>query len=223
MHGPSDASRKVAGIFPVGVFGRKKGFTLIELLVVIAIIAILAVVVVLTLNPAQLLAQARDSSRISDFATLKSVLAIYTEDVTTTTPMYGPGGAAADTLYTAMSGATTTTSTYTGSAAGAWGFSTSTNSYASPITINTSRAVNGTGWIPVALTAISSGAPIASLPVDPANKNGLQYIYGATTTAYKLATQMESAKYKSGGPSDVETNDGGNNTGTYEQGSNLSL
>ncbi|MBI5221157.1 MAG: prepilin-type N-terminal cleavage/methylation domain-containing protein, partial [Candidatus Liptonbacteria bacterium] len=37
-----------------------KGFTLIELLVVIAIIAILAAVVILTLNPGQLLKQARD-------------------------------------------------------------------------------------------------------------------------------------------------------------------
>ena len=42
---------------------KRSGFTLIELLVVIAIIAILAVVVILTLNPAQLLAQARDSTR----------------------------------------------------------------------------------------------------------------------------------------------------------------
>src|SRR5579863_4498952 len=101
----------------------RKGFTLIELLVVIAIIAVLAVVVVLTLNPAELLRQARDSNRISDFATLKSALSLYAEDVNTSTPYYGPGGTSADTLYTAMSGATTTTSTYTGSGVGAWGFS----------------------------------------------------------------------------------------------------
>ena len=56
---------------------KQKGFTLIELLIVIAIIAILAVVVVLTLNPAELLRQARDSNRISDFATIKSALALY--------------------------------------------------------------------------------------------------------------------------------------------------
>ena len=53
---------------------KKKGFTLIEFLVVIAIIAILAVVVVLTLNPAELLRQARDSNRVSDFATFKSAI-----------------------------------------------------------------------------------------------------------------------------------------------------
>jgi prepilin-type N-terminal cleavage/methylation domain-containing protein len=41
-----------------------KGFTLIELLIVIAILAILATAVVLVLNPAQILAQARDAQRI---------------------------------------------------------------------------------------------------------------------------------------------------------------
>jgi len=67
----------------------QKGFTLIELLVVIAIIAILAVVVVLTLNPAELLRQARDSNRISDFATIKSTISLYQEDVSTTTSLLG--------------------------------------------------------------------------------------------------------------------------------------
>jgi prepilin-type N-terminal cleavage/methylation domain-containing protein len=55
----------------------RRGFTLIELLVVIAIIAILAVVVVLTLNPAQLLASGRDSSRISDMSSLNSAINLY--------------------------------------------------------------------------------------------------------------------------------------------------
>ncbi|MBI2888821.1 MAG: prepilin-type N-terminal cleavage/methylation domain-containing protein, partial [Candidatus Liptonbacteria bacterium] len=50
---------------------QEKGFTLIELLVVIAIVAILAVVLILTLNPAQILAQSRDSTRISDLNTVK--------------------------------------------------------------------------------------------------------------------------------------------------------
>ena len=67
---------------------NRKGFTLIELLVVIAIIAVLAVVVVLTLNPAELLRQARDSNRLSDFATMKSAISLYATDVATTTAMY---------------------------------------------------------------------------------------------------------------------------------------
>ena len=55
----------------------KKGFTLIELLIVIAILAILATTVVLVLNPAQILAQARDAQRISDLSSIKSAIALY--------------------------------------------------------------------------------------------------------------------------------------------------
>src|ERR1700677_2137794 len=58
----------------------KKGFTLIELLVVIAIIAILSVVVILTLNPAELLRQNRDSSRLSDMTTLNDAVSLYSQD-----------------------------------------------------------------------------------------------------------------------------------------------
>ncbi|KKW47096.1 MAG: hypothetical protein UY99_C0042G0007, partial [Parcubacteria group bacterium GW2011_GWA1_59_11] len=43
----------------------RSSFTLIELLVVIAIVAILSAVVIITLNPAELLKQSRDSNRLS--------------------------------------------------------------------------------------------------------------------------------------------------------------
>ena len=61
---------------------RKKrgGFTLIELLIVIAIIAILAVAVVITLNPAEMLAQGRDANRLSDLSTFNSAMNLYNED-----------------------------------------------------------------------------------------------------------------------------------------------
>src|ERR1700722_3543731 len=61
----------------------KRGFTLIELLVVIAIIAILSVVVILTLNPAELLRQSRDSNRVSDLSVTKSAISFYLASVTT--------------------------------------------------------------------------------------------------------------------------------------------
>jgi prepilin-type N-terminal cleavage/methylation domain-containing protein len=204
---------------------NRKGFTLIELLVVIAIIAILAVVVVLTLNPAELLRQSRDSNRMSDFATLKSAIGLYSADVNTSTPMYGSGGTASDTLYTYALGAPTTSTTYVGAASTSFGFSSTINSYASMVVVN-SRAVDGTGWIPLAFSKISSGAPIGALPVDPTDSTSSPmyiYVYAATSTTYKLSTHMESFKYGNGGPSDVVSTDGGNATGSYEQGTNLSL
>jgi prepilin-type N-terminal cleavage/methylation domain-containing protein len=197
---------------------KHEGFTLIELLVVIAIIAILAVVVVLTLNPAELLRQARDSNRISDFATIKSSIALYAEDVATTTTLCGSGGCA--NLYTA--GVTSTWSgTYTSTSAGGWGFVGGETD----ITSKTSHAVDGTGWLPVNLNAISSGAPISSWPVDPVNTaTNTAYIYAATSTplsTWKIATMMESAKYKTSGSGDVESFDGGTSNYSYEQGSNV--
>ena len=55
-------------------------FTLIELLVVIAILAVLATAVVVVLNPAELLKQGRDSTRLSDFSAIHSAIAFYLSD-----------------------------------------------------------------------------------------------------------------------------------------------
>ncbi len=87
---------------------RESGFTLIELLVVIAILAILAVVVVLTLNPAGLLQEARDSNRISDMATLKSAIAMYIVDIPS--PVLAPTNAI---CYLSQSASTTMSVTVT--------------------------------------------------------------------------------------------------------------
>jgi len=200
---------------------KQKGFTLIELLVVIAIIAILAVVVVLTLNPAELLRQARDSNRISDFATIKSALALYQTDVATTTSMDSSSSAVlTGTLYSAGYEPIFSTPVYNSTTVGAWGFAAAETS----ISTTSIRSVNGTGWIPVNLTVISSGAPLGVWPVDPTNSGSSSaYVYAATTTSWKVATMMESTKYKTNGPGDVETNDGGNSVYVYEQGSNLAL
>lgn len=198
---------------------NRSGFTLIELLVVIAIIAILSVVVILTLNPAELLRQARDSNRVSDMATLKSALSLFEADVATSSVnALGAYG----TLY-ANSAATTVSSTYitaNGLPVGSWGYATTT---VGVVSTSASRAVNGSGWIPTSLSSISSGAPIGSLPVDPVNNASFTYTFAASSTVFKLATKMESTKYNFGGGGDVVSSDGGNSTTTYEQGTNLSL
>lgn len=51
-----------------------KGFTLIELLVVIAILSILATLVVLAINPAEAQRKSRDTTRLSDLATMRKAI-----------------------------------------------------------------------------------------------------------------------------------------------------
>ena len=90
---------------------HKKGFTLIELLVVIAIISILAVVVVLTLNPAELLRQSRDSQRVSDLGTLKSAISLYLVDAAYPNLASSTTGGYAACYLSTISGKGTTTTT----------------------------------------------------------------------------------------------------------------
>lgn len=52
----------------------KQGFTLIELLVVIAILSILATLVVLAINPAEAQRKSRDTTRLSDLATMRKAI-----------------------------------------------------------------------------------------------------------------------------------------------------
>ena len=208
---------------------RSSGFTLIELLVVIAIIAILAVVVVLTLNPGQLLMQARDSNRVSDLATVKSAIGYYLEDVVTSTA--GTGSAVSLTCYEdgpTYNGASATSSCpwFAGAA------STTVISTSSRVT-----SVN-TSWIPINLSLISVGSPLGQWPVDPVNtlghaSNGTNvgttdhfYSFAASSTVtggFKLGVKMESTKYSNGGTGDVESTDGGTNPYAYEAGANLTL
>ncbi len=162
----------------------RKAFTLIELLVVIAIIAILAVVVVLTLNPAQLLAQSRDANRVSDLATLNSAIGLYQTDV--------PGGSmgTSSVIFTSLPDASST--------CGTWGLLAlpASDTYAcSPS--SEYRLTNGSGWIPIDFSSISSGDPFGSLPVDPTNQSstGLYYTYATNGSQYELTASMESEKY----------------------------
>ena len=180
---------------------KKSGFTLVELLVVIAIIAILMVTVVVTLNPGQLLAQSRDSNRLSDLATLKTAILLFTTDTTATLGTRG-------TCYTYMESSIATTSCY-------WFTTASTT-----INISSSRNIDGTGWIPINFQSISAGTPLRQLPVDPvSNSTSTFYSYAASgTSLFKLAVNMESAKFAASGTSDVVSTDGGTSNTTYEIG-----
>ena len=186
----------------------EKGFTLIELLVVLALVAILSVVVILTLNPAELLKQARDSNRTSDLSTLKSAISLYMADVNT--PTIGTSGL----CYVSASAASAVAN------CGVFGSST--------LTVTSTNAgvrnVNGTGWLPVNFSSISSGAPIGQLPVDPVNNLTYYYAYGVTGTnqLFEIDAKMESTKYGPGGGADIVSTDGGSNSGWFETGTSLS-
>lgn len=177
---------------------HQKGFTLIELLVVIAIVAVLAVVVILTLNPAELLKQARDSNRAADMATLKSAIALYLADVSS--PSIGQGTACFSSTSSIAS---------SGAGLGCGVFSSAYSSTSTGST-STARLNNGTGWIPVNFVAISSGAPVGNLPTDPVNDATHYYTYAASSTlTYELgAYQMESVKYRRGGSGDIVSGSG---------------
>jgi prepilin-type N-terminal cleavage/methylation domain-containing protein len=195
---------------------KTKGFTLIELLIVIAIIAVLAVVVVLTLNPAELLRQARDSTRLSDVASINGALAFYLADVPVGFGASGAGGAGSS-LSTGCFAYVNPTSTITCSTMG-FGVDTTVSN------VSDLRTVDGTGWIPLDFSSVSTGSPFGILPVDPVNSTSTELYYRAafTTTTYKVVALMESTKFSTG-TSNVMNSDGGPDNSLLEAGSDLSL
>jgi prepilin-type N-terminal cleavage/methylation domain-containing protein len=187
---------------------KTKGFTLIELLIVIAILAVLSVVVILTLNPAELLRQARDSTRVSDMSTYKSAMALYLADV-----------------ISPRIGTSTLCYAHISSTAGFTNCNLDGRFSLSAVpTFGTSTAINGFGWIPVDFTLISAGSPISVEPIDPTNNATYYYSYrpGAGGTTYKMTVKMESSKYTTG-VNNLAATDGGSSTSTYEIGTDLGL
>ena len=190
----------------------KKGFTLIELLVVIAILAVLATVIVVIINPAELLRQARDATRVSDMAALNSAIALYLSDVTT--PGLNGQNNGACTVFTPKcgihAGETVTTTLPFATAGACTGVATTT--------------ADGNGWVPVSFTLISSGSPLSRLPLDPAGGNSWQYAYACNGLSYKLGAGMESLKYSNPTTGVTRNNyDGGTAAGWYEVGNKLDL
>lgn len=191
----------------------KTGFTLVELLIVIAILAVLSTAVVLILNPAELIKQSRDSTRISDLAALNSAIAYFASDTAQNTSAWPTAASTKCTVGTTKPGA---------AAAGGCANVAST-------------ATDGTGWVNLDFRLIAGGSPLSKLPIDPINNAagcpgtpaGCFYAFtvSASNGKYKIWANMESAKYNSAGNSEVETaaKDGGNVDSWYEVGSDLTL
>ncbi len=189
-----------------GLYARRyqlgpSGFTLIELLVVIAIIAILAVVVVLTLNPAQLLAQSRDANRVSDMATLASAFNLYTTDQSGASSFYlGNPSSTYISIFDPQSSSVCNSlglPAWNASSGESWACATSA----------TYRNTTSTGWVGVNFNLISSGAPFGNLPVDPVNQTstGLFYAYNTNGSQFEVTANFESSKYKQNYGTNVQT------------------
>jgi len=168
----------------------RSAFTLIELLIVIAVIAILSIVVVLTLNPAEMLRRGRDSNRVSDLDTLTHAISLYQEDQGT---VGGQGSLGTSTIiYTSLPDSSST--------CGSWNLPSPPSGYAYQCApSSTYRSTNGSGWIPLNLSTITTGSPLGQLPIDPTNSSstGLYYTYVTNGSQYEVTSLFESAQYKS--------------------------
>lgn len=87
-------------------------------------------------------------------------------------------------------------------------------------TDNERKKNDGTGWVPIDFTVVSSGAPIAAEPIDPKNDNTYFYRFGANELAktYELDCAFESSDNQA-----KHSSDGGNNNSRYEVGTDLTI
>ncbi len=192
-------------------FSLRSSFTLIELLIVIAILVILSSVVVLVLNPSELIAQTKDSQRMSDLANLNLDINFYLKS----SAGRGAFSGTSSVIYVSLPDTASST-------CGDLGLPALPSGYSYNCVSTTSlKNINGTGWIPIKLASTSGGAPIGNLPVDPVNStsSGFYYTYASDGSGnFEMTAVMESIKY-----SPQEAKDGGPVNFMYEEGNKLTL
>jgi len=181
-----------------------RGFTLVELLVVIGILAVLSTATVVVLNPAELLAQGRDSTRMADIQALNKSLGFLEIDC------FGCTFGSPNKIYVSVPDSSPTCDNLDlPDLPVGWSYACAT--------AQNLRKIDSTGWVPVDFTRFSFGAPLSALPVDPINdaSHYYQYIAGGS---WKLQAVLESQKYLG-----VAQLDGGTSPVAYEAGSDLNL
>ena len=180
------------------------GFTIVELLVIVITLGIIVTVVISYMNPAQLIAQARDTTRLNDLGTLDNALSI--------AKIGNISLGTSNTIYISLPDTSSTCANLnlptipTG-----W-------SYACVTTANLQKT-NGTGWVPVNISA-----SLPKLPIDPTNQlPNLYYSYVTSGTKYELSAAMVADSNKLGGVKDRTSTDGGASSSVYEIGSDMAL
>ena len=184
-----------------------KSFTIIELLIVLGVISILSAIAVVVLNPAELLKQGRDSTRIQDIRGIDTAINLGRAinpsllDNTSSSIVYiSLPDTDADTLcneYSSLPNLETP-----------WEYRCTASS-------TVLQSVDGTGWIPIDFTSIAGGANISVLPIDPVNKesNNRYYTYSLISSdTFSLSSALESQKYLG----QIALTDGGNSTSSFE-------
>ena len=180
----------------------RRSFTLIELLVSIGIVAVLSTVAIVTLNPAELFKQARDSNRIASLDALRKAITLYGADkgfssIGTPYQLYislpDDNSPTCDTLKNAGSLPALPGPPQQPQQ---WEYRCATS--------QNLRKTDGTGWIPIDFGAIGA---ISVLPIDPINKvdvsDPIQNYFMSYATdgsgRFEVNIKMESVKYGFGG------------------------
>lgn len=82
------------------------------------------------------------------------------------------------------------------------------------------KNIDGTGWIPLNFSLISTGAPFSVLPIDPLNNSKNNYRFGVSVQSktYEIDCVFER-------PENIQkhSTDGGNDPNVYELGTDLTI
>jgi prepilin-type N-terminal cleavage/methylation domain-containing protein len=166
----------------------KRGFTLLELLIAISIVSIVSTVLIKVIDPTELLKRSRDAQRLTDLKTLEKAINFYI------TENYNSNLGDSNRTYATISGVK----------AGNRDPSTS---------VENPTKIDGTGWLPIDFTKLSTGVQISKLPLDPKNDNCYYYVYLVDSTKFTLLAKLESQKFLS-----LQENDNGKLPNFYELG-----
>ena len=178
---------------------------MIELLIVLGILALVSTMIVLIINPTQLVAQARDATRISDLRRIDTAIQLNKNSLDETLT----DNTAANIVYVSLPDTNSILTDNCGTN-GEYPLPTLTTGWQYRCVTSSAnlRKIDGNGWIPIVFTSVTTN-PLLSLPVDPINTAiGGYYIY----TQSGLATALQSNKYIS----EIASTDGGNQDDYFE-------